>query len=175
MSGQVLAAEGNSNFLLPNGTFLAELLIFAVVLYVIWQYVLPPVQKALRERNDMVQRTLDQTREATERFEAAREKYAEALTEARTESARIRDEARAEGQRVVDEMRERAQAEADEIRRRGEEQLAAQREQATRDLYAQVGPLATTLAGRVLGEDVSADARHRETVDRFVSELRGGS
>ncbi|GDY32448.1 F0F1 ATP synthase subunit B [Gandjariella thermophila] len=175
MPGQVLAAEGNSNFLLPNGTIFAEILIFAIVLLVIWRYVLPPVQKALRERHDMVQRQLDESRQASERYEAAKEKYAEALAEARAESARIREEARAEGQQIIDEMRQRAEAEVADIRRRGEEQLAAQREQATRELYAQVGTLSTTLASRVLGEDVSADPRHRETVDRFLSELGGRS
>jgi F-type H+-transporting ATPase subunit b len=175
MPGQVLAESGNSNFLLPNGTFFAEIIVFAIVLLVIWRYVLPPVQKALRDRHDMVQRQLDESRQAGERYEAAKERYAEALAEARAESARIRDEARADGQRVIDEMRQRADGEVAEIQRRGEEQLAAQREQATRELYSHVGGLSTTLASRVLGEDVSADSRRRETVEAFLSELGGKS
>jgi F-type H+-transporting ATPase subunit b len=175
MSSQVLAAEGNSNFLLPNGTFFAELIIFAIVLMVVWRYVLPPVQRALKERHDMVQRQLDESHEAVDKFRAAEERYREALAEARAESGRIREEARAEGQRIIEDMRERAQSEVADIQRRGEEQLAARREEALRDLRSQVGPLATTLAGRVLAEDVSADPGHRETVDRFLQESGGGS
>jgi F-type H+-transporting ATPase subunit b len=175
MSSQVLAAEGNSNFLLPNGTFIAELIIFAIVLTVIWRYVLPPVQQALKERHDMVQRQLDESQEAVEKFRAAEERYREALAEARAESGRIREEARAEGQRVIDDMRQRTQDEIAQIPRRGEEILAERREEALRDLRSQVGPLATTLASRVVGEDVSADARHRDTINRFLQESGGGS
>lgn len=57
MSREVLAqSEGGNNFLLPNGTFFVELIIFLLVLFVIWRFVLPPVQKAMADRHDTLQR-----------------------------------------------------------------------------------------------------------------------
>jgi F-type H+-transporting ATPase subunit b len=172
MHKEVLAA---GNFLLPNGTFLAELVIFAIVLLVMWRVVLPPVQKALKDREDMVREEAEQSRQATERFEAAEAKYHEALTEARAESASIRDTARAEGQRILDEMRTRAQAEADLIVRRGDEQLAAQRAQVVAELRTHVGELSTALAGRVVGGKLAPAARSGANVDRILGELEEGS
>ncbi|GLY65249.1 F0F1 ATP synthase subunit B [Amycolatopsis taiwanensis] len=172
MSRDVLA-EGN-NFLLPNGTFFVELIIFLLVLLVIWRFVLPPVQKAMAERHDMLQRQLDESRQAGEKFEAAKAKYAEELAQARAESNRIRDEARAEGQRILDEHRERAQAEISDILRRGEEDLAAQREQVLSELREAVPSLSTALAGRVVGEGVIAGETHRETIDAFLAEQGAG-
>lgn len=180
MSTHVLAQQENNNFLLPNGTFFVELIIFGIVLLVIWRFVLPPVQEALKKRHDMVQRQIDESHQATEKFQAAEDRYREALTEARAESASIRDEARAEGQRMLDELRERTNAEVAEIRQRGEEQLAAQRERVTEELRPQLGALSTALASRVLGEDVSNGQPHQATIDRFlreqgVAEQGGGS
>jgi F-type H+-transporting ATPase subunit b len=168
MSRDVLA-EGN-NFLIPNGTFFAELIIFLIVLFVIWRFVLPPIQKAMGERHDTLQRQLDESRQAAEKFEAAKAKYAEELAQARAESNRIRDEARAEGQRILDEHRERAQAEISAILRRGEEELAAQRERVASELRETVPSLSTALAGRVVGEDVTTGGSHRETIDAFLAE-----
>ncbi len=169
MSQMVLAAQ--QNFLLPNATFIAELIAFLIILFVLWRYVVPPIQRVMRERQEMVRRQIKESQLASERLEAAEARYRDALAEARTEAARIRDDARADGQRIIDEMRERAQQEADRVRQRGEEQLAQQREQAVRQLRAEVGQLAVTLAGRIIGESLEDEARRRGTVDRFLDDL----
>ena len=42
---QTVHAEGN--FLIPNATFIAELVAFILILLVIWRYIVPPIQKAI--------------------------------------------------------------------------------------------------------------------------------
>jgi F-type H+-transporting ATPase subunit b len=166
-------AAGN-NPLLPNATFFVELIIFLIVLFVLWRFILPPIQNALKERHDTVQRTIDDNREANRQFTAAREKHQEMLGEARAESAKIRDEARAHGQAVLDEFRQRAQAEADEVRRAGEQRLAEQRDRVVADLRGQIGSMSETLAGRVVGTDVTAGGAHRAVVDEYLGSLSTG-
>ncbi len=160
MSTTYLAAE-RENFLLPNATIIVESIIFAVVLFVMWRYVIPPVRDAMRERTDMVQRSIDESRKADEKFAAAEQRYRSALQEARTEAGKIRDSARAEGQRALDELRGQANTEVARLRREGDEQLAAQREQVVRDLEPQVAELSRTLASRIVGENVTAGGRRR--------------
>lgn len=53
----------------------------------------------------------------------------------------------------------------------GEAQLAADRSQATAALTRQVGELAVTLAGKVVGQSLTDDARVRSTVDEFLNDL----
>ena len=176
MTAHVLAAaEGGGNFLVPNGTFLAELAIFLIILWVFWKYVVPPVQKAMTARQEMVRRQIEESREARERLEAADAKYRETLAEARTEAAKIRDEARAEAGKIKAELREQAEREVAQIRQRGEEQLATQREQVLRQLRSEIGELAVTLAGRIVGESMADEARRRGTVERFIDELEAMS
>ncbi len=55
VSLSILAAEegGQSNFLIPNGTFFFVLLIFLIVLGVIAKWVVPPISEgAARARRD---------------------------------------------------------------------------------------------------------------------------
>ncbi|HSV67719.1 MAG TPA: F0F1 ATP synthase subunit B [Mycobacteriales bacterium] len=162
-------AEGN--FLVPNATFIAELVAFLLILWVLRRYVVPPVQKAMRERQEIIRRQLEEARETRERLESAEQDYQRVLAEARTEAAKIRDAARADGQRILDELKAQAQQEADRIRQRGEEQLATQRQQVISELRAEIGRLALTLASRMVGESLEDDERRRRTVDRFLDEL----
>jgi F-type H+-transporting ATPase subunit b len=176
MTGHMFAAqEGGDNFLVPNGTFIVELVIFLIILGVVWKYVVPPVKKAMTERQEMIRRQIEESRKTRERLEAADAKYREVLSEARTEAAKIRDEARAEAGRIKAELREQAEREVEQIRQRGEEQLATQREQVVRQLRSEIGELAVTLAGRIIGESMQDEARRQDTVDRFIGELEAMS
>ena len=73
----ILAAEegGQSNFLIPNGTFFFVLLIFLIVLGVIAKWVVPPISKVLREREEMVHKTAEDNRRAAQLRAAADADY----------------------------------------------------------------------------------------------------
>ena len=47
----------------------------------------------------------------------------------------------------------------------------AERQQAVASLRAEVGTLATTLAGRIVGESLEDDERSARVVDRFLADL----
>jgi F-type H+-transporting ATPase subunit b len=166
-------AGGGDLFLIPNATFFVELVIFLIVLGVIWRYVVPPVKRATGERQEMVRRQIQESQQATKRLAEAEARYSAALAEARVEAAKIREAARADAQEIKDEMRQQAENEVARIRERGAEQLATQREQVVRELRGELGKLAVTLAGRIVGESVADDARRAGTVDRFLDELQG--
>lgn len=164
----VLAAD---NFLAPNGTLIAELLAFLIILFVLWKYVVPPLTKSLQERQDMVQKQVEDAEEAKKQLKAATDRYEQALAEARNEAAKIREAARADGDRIREELREQANAEVARIRQRGEEQLTTQREQVVRQLRAELGGLATQLAEQLVGHELADDDRKRSTVDAFLNQL----
>jgi F-type H+-transporting ATPase subunit b len=170
MRTTVLAAESN-NFLLPNGTFIAELVAFVIILYVLWKYVVPPLSKSLQERQEIVRKQVQDAEDAARRLQEAEERFNQALAEARTEAAKIRDGARADGERIRQELREQANAEVERIRQRGEEQLSTQREQVVRQLRGELGGLAVQLAERLIGRELSDDDGKRSTVDRFLEQL----
>lgn len=152
-------------------TIITEIAVLLIVIGVLWRYVVPPMRRAVRERQQTVRRQIQEAEQARERLEAAEAKHRDALAEARTEAAQIRESARADAQRIREELRSQAEDEVVRIRQRGEDQLASQRDQIARALRIEVGTLAVTLAERLVTESLQDETRRRETVDRFIDEL----
>ncbi|MBV9593475.1 MAG: F0F1 ATP synthase subunit B [Actinobacteria bacterium] len=164
----VLAA---SNFLVPNATFIAELVAFVLILVIIGKYIVPPLQKVMRDRQELIERQVADSEAAAKRLAEAEADYQKAMTEARTQAAQIRENARAEAQSIVEQMRTSAQEESARIVARGEEQLANQRGAIVRELRAEVGTLAVELAEKIIDQRLSDDAQVSATVDSFIAGL----
>jgi F0F1-type ATP synthase membrane subunit b/b' len=129
----------------------------------------------MTKQQELIRQQIKEAEEAAQRRKEAEEAYQNAVTEAQVEAAKIRDDARADAQRIEEEMRLFAEREVERIRVRGEEQLVLQREQIIRELRALIGSQANELAGRIVREHLSDDARRGTTVDRFLDELESMS
>jgi F-type H+-transporting ATPase subunit b len=160
-----------SNFLLPDATFIAELVAFLIILGVLGRYVYPFIQKAMRERQAMIQKQVEDAEEAKTKLAEAEKAYQNALHEARTEAAQIRENARAEAQRTVEELRTQATEEQQRIVQRGEEQLAMQRSSIVRELRGEIGTLAVELAEKIVDQRLTDEANVSSTVDAFLAGL----
>lgn len=164
-----------SNFLIPNGTFIVEVIAFVLILLVLAKWVIPPINKALTERQEGIRRQFEEGEEAKAQAQQAEQEFRSQIAGAREEGARIREEAREQGAAILAEMRENAQAEAQRIVDHARTQIQAEREQVVRQLRHEVGSLSVDLAGRIIGEALTDDARQRAVVDRFLTELEGGN
>jgi len=169
MPDQMVVADGN--FLVPNATFFAELLAFAIILGILWRYVLPPVQKAMKERQDIIQTQMDEAEATKVKLAEAQTEYREAMNKAAAEAAQIREASRADAAAIREEMLAKAREEADRIIAAGREHLVAERQTIIRELRADIGTLAVDLASRIVGESLADEARQRGTVERFLTEL----
>lgn len=160
-----------SNFLVPNATFFVELFAFALMVYVLGKYVIPPINKAMTARQDAIRQQFAELDEAKSEANQAEQEFRSQIAEARHEAARIREEAREQGATIIAEMREQAQGEANRIVEHAHTQIEADRKQAVASLRAEVGTLATTLASRIVGEALEDEARQSRVVDRFLADL----
>ncbi|HEY1838972.1 MAG TPA: F0F1 ATP synthase subunit B [Mycobacterium sp.] len=157
VSAVVLAAasQAEGNFLLPNGTFFVVLIIFLIVLGVIGTFVVPPISKVLKERDNMVTKTTADTKKSAEQFAAAREDYEAAMADARVTASAARGEARAEGRKVLEEQRGRAEEQVSSTLQEAAEQLKREGDAVAAELRARVDTISTTLANRILGVEVT--------------------
>jgi F-type H+-transporting ATPase subunit b len=169
----VAASSGvTTNPLIPSATELILGLIgFLVVFGGLGKILLPRIQQTLQERTEAIEGGLHRAEEAQEEAKRLQEQYREQLQEARRESARLREEAREEAAQIKAEMLERAQADATRLVQSAQAQIDAERQQALTTLRQQVGELATELAGRIVGESLTEEARQSRVVDRFLDEL----
>jgi F-type H+-transporting ATPase subunit b len=164
-------AETESNFLVPNATFLVELAAFALLFYLLARYVIPPINRAMTNRQDAIRKEFADLDQARADANAAEAEFKAQIADARHEAARIREEAREQGAQIVSEMRQQGESEKARIIDGAHTQIAAERQQAVASLRAEVGTLATTLAGRIVGESLEDDERSGRVVDRFLADL----
>jgi F-type H+-transporting ATPase subunit b len=160
-----------SNFLVPNGTFIVELVAFAIIFFILARYIVPPINKAMTARQDAIRQEFAEAEAAKDKAHSAEEEFKAQLADARKEAARIREEAREQGTSIIAEAKEQAQVEAQRIKDQAQAQIAAERQAALTSLRAEVGTLATSLAGRIVGESLEDDERSSRVVDRFLADL----
>jgi F-type H+-transporting ATPase subunit b len=166
--------EAANNFLVPNGTFFFELILFLVVLYLIGKYVVPRLNNVIETRQRTIQQQLDDAEAAKERLEQAEREYKEALAETRREASRLREEAAADKAAIIEEAREAARGEAAEILERAQGQVAAERQQALNALRSEIGELAFELSEKIVHTSLRDEARQRQLVSDFIAGVGAG-
>jgi F-type H+-transporting ATPase subunit b len=164
-----LAASGN--FLIPNMTFVVELMAFVIVLGVLWRYVIPPVQQAMNARQELARQLVSDSAEAKQLLEKAQTAYQTALAEARHDAAQLRARAQQQRREIVAGASTEAAAGVAEIISRGQAQVEAERRQAIGQLKTELGTLAVDLAEKILGEALADSQRQERMIERFLSEI----
>jgi F-type H+-transporting ATPase subunit b len=151
--------------------FALSLVVFGILLFAIRKFVVPRFEQTFAERTQAIEGGLAAAETKQAEADAKLAELEKQLADARHEAARIREEAREQGAQIVAEMREAAQAESTRIVEHGKTQIEAERQQAVTSLRAEVGALATTLAGRIVGESLDDEARQSRVVERFLADL----
>jgi F-type H+-transporting ATPase subunit b len=144
---------------------------FVVILFIFWKVVLPRMKKLLDERSAAIEGNIAKADEAQRKAELALEQYTAQLADARREAGEIREAAREDGKKIVVEAKDAAAAEAARLTTAAHTQIEAERQTALVSLRSEVGTLALDLAGGVIGETLSDDAKAQAVVDRFLAEL----
>lgn len=144
---------------------------FFIVFFVLGKLVLPGIRKTLEERTNTIEGGIKRAEEAQAEATKVLEEYKAQLAAAREEAAAIRTQAQADRAAIVEEARNEARTAAAAVTAAAEASLAADRAQATSALTRQVGEIAVDLAGKVVGQSLTDDAKVRATVDQFLNDL----
>jgi F-type H+-transporting ATPase subunit b len=172
---QLLAAEGGeaeTNVLsVPLSELIIGLIAFFLVFGLLSKLALPGIRKALDERTAAIEGGIAAADRAKAEALELKAQYEHKLAESRAEAAAIRAQAQADGSAIVDEARREAAETAAAVTARADAAIAAERATTVSALRREVGDLAVSLAGKVVGESLSDDDRARATIDRFLDDL----
>jgi F-type H+-transporting ATPase subunit b len=177
MHAAVLAAASSdktNNFLIPNGTFFFELLLFLVVLWILAKKIVPRINSAIEQRQETIRQQFEEAEQTKARLEATEKEYKEALAETRRESTRLREEAQAERATIIEEARSEATRRAEEILEANRDRLATERHQILLSLRNEIGELAITLSEKIVHDSLRDEDRQRKLVDDFIAGVGSG-
>ncbi|MGC0422917.1 hypothetical protein [Embleya sp. AB8] len=154
---------------------LAELIfgfiVFGLVFAVFAKILLPRIGRTLAERHDALEGGFDRATDIQAESEAALAELRAQMAETRRETAAVRQKAAEEGARLMAEARAEGQRIREELVTTGHERLDADVALASASLHAELGLIATDLAGKVLGEPVGTLVADSDVIARFLAEL----
>jgi ATP synthase F0 subunit b/ATP synthase F1 delta subunit len=152
-------------------TFIGQLVGFAVIVLLVWRYVVPPVRKLMADRQETVRQELEDSAAAAKRLEDASQAHATALEEAKAEAQRVTEEAHADAERIGEQLRAQADAEVERIKVQGAKQVELLRGQLVRQLRQDFGAESVRRAGDLVRGYVADPEQRSATVDRFLDDL----
>jgi F-type H+-transporting ATPase subunit b len=143
---------------------------FLVLFLLMWKFALPPITKMLDERAAKIRESLERAEETKVEAERLLEEYKVQMAEARSEAAKVIEQGRKVAESMKDEIIAKANDEATQIVAKARDVLEAEKKAALAELQAQVADLTVAVAGKLIGEQLSA-ADHAKLIERYVAEV----
>jgi F-type H+-transporting ATPase subunit b/F-type H+-transporting ATPase subunit delta len=152
-------------------TFIGQLIGFAVIVFIVWRYVVPPVRQMMTNQQENVRKQLADSADAKKRLDEAETAHEKAIEQAKVEAKQVTEEARVDAQRLVEQLHAQADAEVERIKVQGAQQVQLLRAQLVRELRQDLGAESVRRAADLVSEHISDPASQSATVDRFIDEL----
>ena len=165
MAVPVLAVEAEheapSLFAGDLGNSFWTLVIFVVVLVVLGKFAWGPILNTLQARETFIHEALATAKRDRDEAEARLKEYEARLAQARAEATAIVDEGRRDAVAVKQRIEEDAQREADKRLERAKREIQIATETATKELYLLSARLATDMAGKMIGRELTPQDHER--------------
>ena len=152
-----------------NGTLIAQLLIFLVMLGILYRFAWGPLLRILNERRARIAQGVEATERAKRKLEEAERERQTKLEEARREAQAMLDRITKQAEDLRKELEAKAREQAEALIAKARAEIQQERQKAVQDLRLQVADLAVMAAGRIIGESLDAK-KHRELIERAIEE-----
>jgi F-type H+-transporting ATPase subunit b len=159
----------DAGLLTINGTLIAQLVIFLLVLFILYRLAWGPLLRILNERRARIAQGVEATQKAMQELEAAEKERQAKLEEARREGQVILDRIAKQAEDLRKELEAKAREQAEALIAKARAEIQQERQQAVQDLRSQVADLAVMAAARIIGESLDA-RKHRELIERTIEE-----
>ena len=147
------------------------LLAFLVVFVVLAIYGFPAIINMVEKRKQYIDESLSKAHEASERLENIRQEGEAMLQEAREQQAKIMQEAADTRDAIVEKAQEKAREEGARLLAEARQQIESEKQNAIRDIRAQVAVLSVLIAEKVLREKLSDDSQQMQLIDKLLDEV----
>ena len=155
-----------------NGTFIAEVIAFILMIVVLAKVAYPRIIRIAEAREKQIEAGLRAAQEAEERLKTVQEQVQRTLDEARAQAREILGRASSDAVVEAEEQRNRARSEAEAIITRARIEIEAERDRAVQELRAEASTLVVEATSRILGEVLDARA-HERLIEDALAKMGG--
>lgn len=150
------------------------LLAFLIVFFLMAKYGFPIITKMVEDRKNYIDESLQKAHEANERLAGIQQESERLLAEARAKQAVILAQAKATGDSIVSEARNKAQADGAKLLQEAKAQIAAEKENALRDIRQTVADLSIVIAEKVVRQKLANNDEQQALIEQMLNEACKG-
>jgi F-type H+-transporting ATPase subunit b len=146
-------------------------IVFLIVFCILGKWGFPVICKMVKERKAFIDDSLRKAHEANEKLANIQKEGESILQEAREKQAAILKEAADTREAIVAKAQEKAKEESARIVSDAKAEITNEKQQAIREIRAQVAELSVKIAERIVREKLSDDDKQMELIDKLLDEV----
>jgi F-type H+-transporting ATPase subunit b len=147
---------------------------FGILLFLLWKFILPPVQRMLDERRRRIEESLQAAERMKEQATETERMLEEQRAEGRREAQQIIGQAQEIARRIENESRAQAQAEAEALLARARTEIQLERDSAIAELRREFADVTVSAAEKVINQSLDRQA-HRRLIDDVLASADFGA
>ncbi len=145
---------------------LAQMVNFAILLFILKRFLYKPILKVLEERKNKIATSMKQSEQIQKKFEELDVKQQEILDNARNESAQIIDTAKSEAKTLANQIQIEASNQTQLSLKRAQETLALEKQKMISEAKKEIVSVVTSATQKVIGKIMTEKDK-----DRLVTEV----
>lgn len=149
------------NFGIAWPSFLAQLIIFAILFFILKKFAFKPITDMLEERKRRIEETVENAAKVKEQLADAEKRYKEILDKANDEAQKLIAEARTSGDALAEKKRQEAVSEAERILAKAREATKQEHDQVMKELKKEVGRMVVDTTAKVTGKVLTPEDHKR--------------
>jgi F-type H+-transporting ATPase subunit b len=153
-----------------NGTLIAELLAFLLMLGVLAKWVYPPIVREAERRQKQISEQLVAAERARKEAEERLQKADATIQEARGQAGQIIERANRAGERIQQEAQESAREEARHVVDAASRDIEAERQRTIQSIRQQLADIVGAAVAKIVGESLDGE-RHRKLIDAAIDQV----
>jgi F-type H+-transporting ATPase subunit b len=153
-----------------NATILAQIIVFAIVVWVAMKFLWPEITVNMQARQKRIAEGLAAADRGQKELAEAETRVDELVKAARERALAIEQQAHAQGSDIIEAAKRTASSEGQRLLENAHAQVALELQKARDELRRQVATLAVSGASQIVGREIDART-HAELLDKLAAQL----
>ncbi len=160
------------DLLIPNSGLLFWMtLVFLIVAFIVIKFGFPVIINMVNERKEYIDESLRKAHDANEKLSNIQKEGESVMQQAREQQALLLKEATATRDAIVGKAQDKAHEESARIIAEAKLEIAAEKQNAFKDIRGQVAELSVKVAERILRDQLSSDEKQMELIGKLLDNV----
>ncbi len=160
------------DLLIPNSGLLFWMtLVFLIVAFIVIKFGFPVIINMVNERKEYIDESLRKAHDANEKLSNIQKEGESVMQQAREQQALLLKEATATRDAIVGKAQDKAHEESARIIAEAKLEIAAEKQNAFKDIRGQVAELSVKVAEKILRDQLSSDEKQMELIGKLLDNV----